>query len=147
VICRWRCVSWGSCVVWGLIHDLTCWSIKRFYCLTCLRSHVIAVIHTRVMNMMMIYGPWAISLLLVLLLLNHDAFRRHVRGWCRRHVLGHLQSLLCLTCTSWRLSSITLVLWNEVLENAYVISTSTRIRRVVCSFGTQNWVHHKVVTM
>jgi hypothetical protein len=143
---RWS-VSGSSCVSLGLVSGLTCRSIKRFYCLTSLCSHITAIITTCMMNMMMIDNTRGISLLLVLLLLDHNTFRRHVRCRCRGHILSHLQSLLCFICACRRLCSVTLILWNEVLENANVISATTWISRIVCSFGTQYWMNHKLVTM
>ena len=102
MIGRRGCISGTSCVTLTLIRSLAGRTIKRFYCLTGLCSHISAILITSMMIVMMIHHTRAIPLLLVLLLLlHHDAFGRHVRGRGRRHVLGHLQGLLDFGRPSW----------------------------------------------
>lgn len=73
-----------------------------------------------------------------------------MRGRSRRHVLGHFKTLLCLTKTlggGWLGSRVTLVLGNEVLENADIIPSITLVRRIVGSLRAQDRMHHELVAM
>ena len=149
MIGRRGCISGTSCVTLTLIRSLAGRTIKRFYCLTGLCSHISPILIPSMMIVMMIHHTRAIPLLLVLLLLlHHDAFGRHVRGRGRRHVLGHLQGLLDFGRPSrWLLWPIALILWYEVLENADVVPAGTCIRRVIGGFSAEYRMNHKLVAM
>lgn len=81
------------------------------------------------------------------LLLYHVALARQMRCRSRRDVLSHLEALLdlCNWHLTGRCTSITLVLRDEILENANIISSV--VIRGVCCLGAQDRMNHKLVTM
>lgn len=147
-------ISRSSCVSLSIIHSLIGWTIVGFNCLACLSSHVIGPIICSCMMDVMVMADNGISLLLLLLLSYHHSLMWKMRGWSRRDILSHFQCLLAsfprhplIGVPNW-ITSITLVLWYEILEYAYVIATAAAlIRYIICSLSAENWVNHKMVAV